>query len=252
MKYVSRSEWGARPWASTPHTARWSQRTEVLVHYHGNPPRSGRGPQVARDVDAIHHDNGWSGVGYNWIVDLDGTIYEGRGWGLVGAHCPGHNTSGIGIYVAIGGAQKPTDAALRSVRDLYDQACRLAGRPLRKSWHGENYATACPGLPLIGWVRGGMVRPAALPAPTTPAAPVTATKPVVLRRVLRHVSPMMTGPDVAAVQRVTGTAADATYGRLTASAVTRYQQRHHLDPDGIVGPATARAMGFTWAGTLPA
>lgn len=249
MQYVSRSEWGARPWASTPHTARWSQRTEVLVHYHGNPPRSGRGPQVARDVDAIHHANGWSGVGYNWLVDLDGTVYEGRGWGLVGAHCPDHNTSGIGIYVAIGGAQKPTDAALRSVRDLYDQACRLAGRPLRKSWHGENYATACPGLPLIGWVRGGMVRPAALPAPTTPAVQVATKTPAALRRMLTRGTH---GDDVKAVQRIVGTTPDGDYGRLTESAVIRWQGRRHLTPDGIVGAATARAMGFTWAGTLPA
>lgn len=249
MQYVSRSEWGARPWASTPHTARWSQRTEVLIHYHGNPPRSGRGSQVARDVDAIHHANGWSGVGYNWIVDLDGAVYEGRGWGLVGAHCPDHNTSGIGIYVAIGGAQKPTDAALRSVRDLYDQACRLAGRPLRKSWHGENYATACPGLPLIGWVRGGMVRPAALPAPTTPAVQVATKTPAALRRMLTRGT---RGDDVKAVQRIVGTTPDGDYGRLTESAVIRWQVRRHLTPDGVVGPATARAMGFTWAGTLPA
>lgn len=251
MQYVSRDQWGAKPWATAPYVARWSQRTEVLVHYHGNPPRVSRGPQVARDVDAIHHGNGWSGVGYNWLVDLDGVVYEGRGWGLVGAHCPGHNTSGIGIYVAIGGAQKPTDAALRAVRDLYDQACRLAGRSLRKSWHGENYATACPGLPLIGWVRGGMDRPGGKPATAT-AVPAAARPTLSLRRMLKHTEPLMTGPDVLAVQRIVGTAADSFYGRLTESAVTRWQRTHHLDPDGIVGPATAKAMGLGWAGAVNA
>lgn len=246
MQYVSREQWGAKPWATAPYVARWSQRTEVLVHYHGNPPRVSRGPQVARDVDAIHHDNGWAGVGYNWLVDLDGVVYEGRGWGLVGAHCPDHNTSGIGIYVAIGGAQKPTDAALRAVRDLYDQACRLAGRQLRKSWHGENYATACPGLPLIGWVRGGMVRPGAGPALAVPAATKT---PVTLRRLLKRGAK---GKDVETVQRIVGTTPDGDFGGLTESAVIRWQGRRGLDPDGIVGPATAKAMGLGWAGAVNA
>jgi hypothetical protein len=178
MRYVSRSEWGAKPWASEPYRTTWGKRTETLIHYHGGPPKHSIGVEVPREVDAIHHANGWAGVGYNWLVDQAGTIYEGRGWGLVGAHCPGHNTSGIGIYVAVGGTQRPTDAALASARIVRDEACRLAGRRLRMSWHGENYPTACPGTILEAWARSGMpvvgqmqTQPAPQPAGTVASAP---------------------------------------------------------------------------------
>jgi peptidoglycan recognition protein len=31
---------------------------------------------------------GWSDIGYNFIVGEDGNVYEGRGWTKVGAHAP--------------------------------------------------------------------------------------------------------------------------------------------------------------------
>lgn len=173
VQIVTRAQWGARPWTGQPYRAKWSDRTEVLVHYHGNPPKHSRGVAVPRDVDDIHHGNGWSGVGYNWVVDLDGVAYEGRGWNLVGAHCPGHNRSGIGIYVAVGGSQLATPAAKATVADLYDAACRRAGRSLRKSWHGENYSTACPGPALIEWVKSGMPRPGGVHNTTEDDMPLT-------------------------------------------------------------------------------
>lgn len=161
MRVVTRAGWGAKDWRPKREMYRESMpnRTEVLAHYHGGPPRYSRGVQVPRDVEAIHLGNGWAGVGYNWLVDLDGVAYEGRGWDLVGAHCPGHNRTGIGIYVAVGGTQQPTPAALATFRGLYDEACRRSGKTLRKTWHGANWPTACPGPNLIAWVRAGMPRP---------------------------------------------------------------------------------------------
>lgn len=252
MYVVPRATWGAKPWATTVHTVPMSTRTAVLVHYHGNPPAHSTGAAVPRDVDAIHHGNGWAGIGYNFVVDQDGVIYEGRGWDLVGAHCPGHNRDGIGVYVAVGGAQKPTPAALNAVRDVYDEACRRAGKTLRQSWHGYDYATACPGLPLIGWVRAGMPRPATPDAPS--AAPVVAKpKPgPTIARLLAYRTPMLHGEDVRAVQRIVGAAADGWYGANTRQDVIRWQRAHRLAADGTVGPATARAMGLRWVGPVNA
>jgi peptidoglycan recognition protein len=41
--------------------------------------------------------NGWSDIGYNFLVGGDGNIYEGRGWERVGAHAPGYNSNSMGI-----------------------------------------------------------------------------------------------------------------------------------------------------------
>ncbi len=181
MKVITRSEWGAK---RTPRAPRPIERvTGFYVHYHGGPPPTGVGVWVPRNIEAIHLANGWNnGVGYHFMVDQAGTIYEGRGWDNIGAHSPPHNTDGLGVYVAIGGDQKPTDAALASVRALYDEACEKTGRTLYKRWHGYDYATACPGPHLIAWVKAGM------PTQTTPTAQkdVLDMTPDELRKIVRE------------------------------------------------------------------
>jgi hypothetical protein len=159
MKIISRADWGARPWAAEVYPVAPTSRTEWFAHYHGSPPRHDRGAAMARDVEAIHLANGWAGVGYGHMVGQDGIAYEGRGWGLVGAHCPGHNRSGFSVYFAVGGATRPSAAALTTGRQLYQEACRRAARNLRKTWHGQHWPTDCPGLYLRAWVRDGLPPP---------------------------------------------------------------------------------------------
>ncbi len=246
MQYISRARWGATPWRGRLYTVPWSVRTETLVHYHGAPPKVDRGLAVAREVEVIHLGNGWAGIGYNWLVTQAGEILEGRGWDLVGAHCPGHNRTGIGIYVAVGGDQVPTDDALRAVRSVRDEACRRAGRQLAMSWHGRDYPTECPGARLRAWVQGGMK---ITPPPMADHAG-TGVRPRI-PRVLQVADPLMRGDDVKAVQRVVGSAIDGWYGPDTARDVLRWQVAHGLDADGVVGPVTAAAMGLRWTGPTP-
>lgn len=156
MRIISRSEWGAKPWRRARPRVPMSARRYFVVHYHGGEVRQQVGNAVPRNIEAIHLANGWSGIGYNWAVDQDGVIYEGHGWDLQGAHSPPHNYDGIGVYFAIGGNQRPSDAALAAGRWLYDEMARKTGRTPIKWWHGKDYATACPGPHLIDWVKAGM------------------------------------------------------------------------------------------------
>ena len=168
-----RSAWGFPGWADPkhpPYAVADSARTEFFVHYEGGTPTKDTGAVAMRDIDAGHRANGWSGIGYNFVVMLDGSAWEGRGWGLVGAHCPNHNTSGVGVQIHLGGAQQPTQAALATCRALYDEACRRSGRKLAIKGHQDGYATECPGVILEHWVRAG------LPVPGTPQPPSTPTQ----------------------------------------------------------------------------
>jgi flagellar hook assembly protein FlgD len=57
---------------------------------------------IVRGIQAYHVEgNGWNDIGYNFLVDRYGTIYEGRGGGItrnvIGAHAAGFNTGTVGI-----------------------------------------------------------------------------------------------------------------------------------------------------------
>lgn len=150
MDIISRAKWGARAPRSRS-TVSWSQRREFIVHYSYGPTT-----QSVRSIQDFHMDGrGWADIGYNFLVDTSGRIYEGRGWLVVGAHAPDHNSSGIGVCM-IGRDGDATPAAKRAIRWLYDEAVRQAGRNLAKLGHRDVYATSCPGNELYAWVRAGM------------------------------------------------------------------------------------------------
>ena len=67
--------------------------------------------------------NGWTDVGYHFVVLLDGTVQVGRQLKDTGAHCYGQNKNSIGICY-IGGAKGKdtrTDAQKKSLLKLNKQ-----------------------------------------------------------------------------------------------------------------------------------
>ena len=79
---------------------------------------------MVKGIQLYHvKSNGWNDIGYNFLVDRFGTVYEGRFGGternVVGAHAQGFNTGSVGIAVLgthTGGA--PSQAAQKAVADL--------------------------------------------------------------------------------------------------------------------------------------
>ena len=243
---VSRKQWGAKPWRSTIYRVPMSEKRYFLVHYHGGRVRDQHGVEVPRNIEAIHLANGWAGIGYNFAVDLDGTVYEGRGWDGVGSQCPGFNRSGVGVYVAVGGDQVPTQAALRSVRALRDELVRLrGGAGVREMGHKDGVATSCPGTFLYRWVHGGM--------PLTGGGGMTAPINTGGGRSLvpypGHVH-HLTGPDDHHVEQVQKRitqlgyplTADSAFGPKTDAGVRWFQKLKGLTVDGRVGPKTWAAL----------
>jgi len=78
----------------------------------------------AADINRWHKERGFNGIGYHFVIRLDGTIEAGRQLELAGAHTTGHNKTTIGIcYIggldASGKAKDTrTDAQKKALRWL--------------------------------------------------------------------------------------------------------------------------------------
>ena len=93
--------------------------------------------------------NGWSDIGYHYVIELDGTVKKGRPMHRSGAHTKGHNTGSIGVCY-IGGIdieKKPKDTRTEAQRTAMDELINelLVEYP-NATIHGHNEfsAKACP------------------------------------------------------------------------------------------------------------
>tara|TARA_R110000751_G_scaffold87676_1_gene173657 strand:+ start:3986 stop:4399 length:414 start_codon:yes stop_codon:yes gene_type:complete len=59
----------------------------------------------AATIDDWHKKRGWKGIGYHFVIGLDGTMEYGRSVEKIGAHTKGYNKSSIGVCY-IGGVEK--------------------------------------------------------------------------------------------------------------------------------------------------
>ena len=67
--------------------------------------------------------NGWSDIGYHFVIELDGAVKNGRPLHRSGAHTKGHNATSIGVcYVGgIDKDKKPKDTRTEAQRKAMDQ-----------------------------------------------------------------------------------------------------------------------------------
>lgn len=105
----------------------------VFVH-HTNQPNDydcSDVPGMLRMLEADHVRRGWDDLGYNFMVDRCGTIYEGRSGGLhrtvEGAHTKGFNAHSMGI-AAIGSFDEGHEVP----RAMTDSIAALAAWKLRR------------------------------------------------------------------------------------------------------------------------
>lgn len=89
---------------------------EIIIHCSATP--EGREVSVA-EIDAWHRQRGFDGIGYHYVIRLDGTVEAGRPVDRVGAHCIDHNQRSIGICY-VGGCdrqRKPKDTRTDAQRE---------------------------------------------------------------------------------------------------------------------------------------
>jgi len=131
---------------------RYSNKVKLFVIHHtgeedGSILDTLSGPEQVRSMYYTHTmKNGWGDIGYHYLIDRDGVIYEGRAGGksVIGAHVYCANTSTIGIAM-IGNFQRyaPSDEQLTSVRKLLAHLAKEYDVNLmgRTEYRGKMYPT---------------------------------------------------------------------------------------------------------------
>ncbi|MBE6311326.1 MAG: N-acetylmuramoyl-L-alanine amidase [Bacteroidales bacterium] len=66
----------------------------IIIHCSATP--EGRNYTV-KQIDTWHRNRGFNGIGYHFVIYLDGSVHVGRALAKAGAHCKGYNAHSIGV-----------------------------------------------------------------------------------------------------------------------------------------------------------
>ncbi|MGW1726376.1 N-acetylmuramoyl-L-alanine amidase [Streptomyces sp. NPDC002306] len=180
-RIVTRQGWGADESLREKGFVYTSKIKAAFVHHtaSGNKYTCSQVPSLIRSIYRYHVKSmGWRDIGYNFLVDKCGNIYEGRAGGVTkavrGAHTLGFNTNSMGIAVlGTFGSAKPSSAAVTAIARLTAWKLGLFGaNPNGKTYltsgggnlyrkgkkvrlnvisgHRDGFATECPGRQLYG------------------------------------------------------------------------------------------------------
>jgi N-acetylmuramoyl-L-alanine amidase-like protein len=215
---VSRQAWGADEGMRTG-TPEFASPAKLVVHHTVTPNDDPDPASTVRAIYAYHtRQNGWNDIGYNFLVDATGRIYEGRysrpygagetptgedagGRGVIGAHAKGFNVGSVGVAMLgdFSGAAQPTGPAVDSLvrllawkadrhgidphgADTYTKSDGSQVRFPNLGGHRDVGQTACPGDRLyerLPEVRDRVaVAMGRLPAPPPPVPPPPPLPPV--------------------------------------------------------------------------
>lgn len=122
--------------------------TEIILHCSAT--KEGQNYK-ASDIDRWHKNQGWKCIGYNYVIDLDGTIEKGRDIDDIPAHCTGHNKNSIGICY-IGGCDINNKAKDTRTQQQKESMYKLVKELMIKykiditsvHCHNEYASKACP------------------------------------------------------------------------------------------------------------
>lgn len=115
---ITRDQWGARPQVCTPDVATTNGLVGAVVHHTAGSNGYATVEEAMRQIrgdQAYHIDGrGWCDIGYNFVVDKWGNVYEGRARSLtqpvIGVHAGGFNTGTVGVSM-LGTYGSPPPAA---------------------------------------------------------------------------------------------------------------------------------------------
>ncbi len=164
-----RAEWGAEPFRGTPQPLAQPDYLRMTLHHTAGfaaVTLTEGLEQVKRIQDFHQNGRGWSDIGYHYLMDQEGRLYQGRPWLnpsapfdqgpplALGAHVGGNNTGNIGVslmgcYHPPEGSDCQDEMTVAAVDSLVASYAYLSERygvnPDALRGHRDFSSTACPG-----------------------------------------------------------------------------------------------------------
>ena len=96
-------------------------------------------------INEFHKAKGWKGIGYNYYIRKDGTIYSGRSENSEGAHTRGENNNSIGICLE--GNFEEEELTKEQIDSLVNLSLYISLKYdiYKIMGHRDAYETLCPG-----------------------------------------------------------------------------------------------------------
>lgn len=118
----------------------------IIIHHSALPLSDG-----PREIQRLHmEEKGFADVGYHFLIDQTGRLYEGRALNVRGAHTYGANYGSVGICL-IGNFEElvPTAVQLTTLQGLLTSLTAQFPRIVEIAGHRDlNSGTLCPGANL--------------------------------------------------------------------------------------------------------
>src|SRR3989449_5846394 len=148
---IDREAWGANEATRRAPPSFATALQFALVHHTAgtNSYTASQSAAIVRGIEVYHvKGNGWNDIGYNFLVDKYGQVFEGRYGGVdkpvVGAHAEGFNTGSVGVaMLGTYGSSAPAAVARTALADLLAWRLDIA--------HVDPKST-------LTWVSGGNAR----------------------------------------------------------------------------------------------
>jgi hypothetical protein len=217
--------------------------------------RRSQSPAIVRSICLFHRNvHRWNDIGYNFVIDRYGQIFEGRLGGidepLTGAHAGGYNLSSTGVAL-LGTFESiaPTQRAMDALAHLLAWKLALHGveadgrTVVEVSRAGQVYSRYRAGTPVhlhrIAGHRDG-------DATSCPGAVLYRGLPALRRRVTRLQGPL-SGLSAETVSGTTLSGILTTAGTPVAGATVELQRRLRSGEQETLTTATTGADGSWWA-----
>lgn len=157
LAFRPRSHWTSAP-LKTDRLRPMENYDRLTIHHSG-----GEQFRESSEVSAVqrlqgmlaeHVGRGYGDIGYHFVIDPAGRVWEGRDLAFEGAHVVSQNDANIGV-VALGDydRQEFLDGQRESMRLLVGCLRERYGIKLHRVYgHSDLGASACPGKNLYAWV----------------------------------------------------------------------------------------------------